>query len=442
MLDQFRKYIDTKHLINESDNILLTVSGGIDSMVMAHLVINSGVKSGIAHCNFNLRGTESDKDEVFVREFAENNNIPFYSTRFDTTGFATQNGISIQMAARELRFNWFEVIRTKYGYDSVAIAHNLNDNVETFLINLTRGTGITGLTGMKPRSETLIRPLLFATREQIAEFSKLNNIAFREDKSNSEVKYTRNKIRHILLPVFREINPAFDLTIMDTAERLGEINEIVSEYISSIRKKIFRKRNDFIVFRTVELKDIPFKRTVIFELVRPFGVGSGQLDDMINLTDGSTGNQLFTETHRLVKNRDEIIITLRKPVSKNYFEVNSIEDLQKVPGIISARIRNVTGSFKIPDSPDFACLDAEKIEFPLIIRQWVSGDIFYPLGMKTRKKLSDYFIDRKYSIPEKENTFILESSGKIVWIVGERIDNRFRITKSTRSALVIRAARS
>lgn len=437
MLEEFRKYIEENSLVENSHRVLLAVSGGIDSMVMTHLFLSTATEIGIAHCNFNLRGSESDEDASFVKKFADDRSIPFYSESFDTTGFASEKNISIQMAARELRYRWFEEIRTKNNYNSIALAHNLNDNIETFLINLTRGTGIAGLSGMKPKHKSLIRPLLFASRQIITEYRHLHNIPYREDRSNSEIKYTRNKIRHAILPVFREINPSFDTTLSETAERLGEINEIVSGIISGIRKRVTKHRNNLIIFRVDELNNLSPKRTILFELFKPFGIGNGQLDDLVNLIDGKTGGQLFTPTHRLLKNRKEILVSLREDEDESYYEISDPEDFQNVPGFVSASIIRLKGNFMIPSSPSIACLDAGKIIFPLIIRKWMPGDSFYPLGMKQKKKLSDYFIDNKYSILDKENCRILESEGKIIWIIGDRIDDRFRITKSTKKVLII-----
>jgi tRNA(Ile)-lysidine synthase len=437
MLEEFRKYIEENNLFEASYRILLAVSGGIDSMVMTHLFLRTQTKIGIAHCNFNLRGSESDEDETFVKNFTSGHKIPFYSVSFDTTGFASEKNISIQMAARELRYRWFDEIRVKHGYDAIALAHNLNDNIETFLINLTRGTGIAGLTGMKPKYKYLIRPLLFASRQAITEYCEQQNVSYREDRSNTEIKYTRNKIRHQILPVFREINPSFDATVSETAERLGEINEIISGFISGIRKKIMKQRNEIIVFRIENLNPLTPKRTVLFELFKPFGVGNGQLDDLLNLISGKTGRQIFTESHRLIKNRKEILITRKEEEAEGYYIITSPEEFKRVPGFVSANVRILTSDFKIPSSPMIACLDAGKIKFPLIIRKWRHGDSFYPFGMTQKKKLSDYFIDNKFSILEKENSQILESETKIVWIIGHRIDNGFRITKSTKKILII-----
>jgi tRNA(Ile)-lysidine synthase len=309
MLEEFRKYIEVNSLINQSDRILLAVSGGIDSMVMAHLFLKINAQTGIAHCNFNLRGSESDEDEEFVKHFASSHNIPFYSGSFDTTGFASEERISIQMAARELRYRWFEEIRHKNNYSCISVAHNLNDNVETFLINLTRGTGIAGLTGMKPKHKNIIRPLLFASRNAIVNYSSLHQVGFREDKSNSEIKYTRNKVRHVIIPQFREINPSFETTITETAERLNEINEIVTSHIAGIRERISIIRDNNIAFKINVLQSLSPKLTLLYELFRTYGIGKGQLDDLVNLINGKTGSQLITSGYRIVKNRKELVIS-------------------------------------------------------------------------------------------------------------------------------------
>jgi len=437
MLEEFRTYIEENNLINRSDRILLTVSGGIDSMVMAHLFLKINAETGIAHCNFNLRGPESDEDEAFVKRFASTNNIPFFSESFDTAGFATEKSISIQMAARELRYRWFEDIRLKNNFSCISVAHNLNDNVETFLINLTRGTGIAGLTGMKPKHKNIIRPLLFASRTAIIEYSNQHQVDFREDKSNAEIKYKRNRIRHIIIPQFQDLNPSFETTIIETAGRLNEINEIISGYISGIRDKVSIIRDDTITFKINALQDLSPKLTLLYELFRPYGIGKGQLDDLVNLIHGKTGSQLITSGYRLLRNRKELLVSKIETDSENYFEISGVDDFTKFPGYIFAGIKKVNKDFRISTASNVACLDADKISFPMIIRKWKHGDNFYPLGMKQKKKLSDYFVDNKYSVLEKEHCRILESEGKIVWIINDRIDNRFMITKSTKNVLII-----
>ncbi|MZP54116.1 MAG: tRNA lysidine(34) synthetase TilS, partial [Bacteroidales bacterium] len=266
MLDEFLKNIEDKGLAGRNDRILLAVSGGIDSMVMADLFLKSGYKVGIIHCNFCLRGSESDKDEDLVEKLASVNNIPFWSKKFNTSAYAKKNGISIQMAARELRYKWFEEIRRKNGYDYIAIAHNLNDSIETFLINLTRGTGIAGLTGIRPSYKKIIRPLLFAERNTIERYCSEQKITYREDRSNSETKYVRNKIRHLVIPVLREINPSAEHSINETAERLGQIYEAVSDYIGNLRDKAAEKGKNGIAFNADKLKSFVHNDGLLFEL--------------------------------------------------------------------------------------------------------------------------------------------------------------------------------
>ncbi len=389
MLDEFKEYISKNHLLTREENVLLAVSGGIDSMVMTHLFISAGFKTAIAHCNFQLRGSESDEDERFVKGFAETNDIQFYAQRFDTTGFAEERGISIQMAARELRYRWFEELREKNGYKCIAIAHNLNDNVETFLINLSRGSGIAGLTGMKLKHKYIIRPLLFASRVAISGYCRLNSINYREDRSNSETKYTRNKIRHKILPLFEEINPSFETTIIETAERLEEINEIVSARFAEVREKVSVLHPDKTVFRISLLKELSPLNTLLFELFRPYGLGSDQVDDLVNLFKARTGSKLFTGTHRIIKNRNELIAIKNHENISDSFVITVIKDLEDFPGCTEVKILNTGKGFKIPESQNIGCFDAGKVLFPLIIRRWKHGDSFYPLGMKQKKKLSD-----------------------------------------------------
>jgi tRNA(Ile)-lysidine synthase len=441
MLNEFKKFISGNNLIKPDDKVLLAVSGGIDSMVMAHLFQQSGYFTGIVHCNFSLRAGESDKDEDMVRRYSEAHNIPFFTRRFETKAYAKRNGISIQMAARELRYSWFEEVRKENKYDLIAVAHNLNDNIETLIINLTRGTGLTGLSGIRVISNRIIRPLLFASRKEISEYCSLNRINYREDKSNADTKYIRNKIRHKVIPVLKEINPSIESTLNETAERFSGINEIVSEYILKLREKISEQSGNIIKLNISLLRPYLHNKAILFELFRPYGIANVQLDDLIKVINGKTGGQLFTATSRIIMNRKEIIISNEETSDTAYFLIRNINGLKKVQGIDSATYSAVNDNFEIPSDPSTACIDAEKIVFPLIIRKWKSGDFFFPLGMKQKKKLSDYFIDNKYSIIDKESKFIMESEAKIVWIIGERIDDRYKITGTTKKALIIRSTK-
>jgi len=438
MLEKFLDYIEKNKLAGKSDRILLAVSGGIDSMVMADLFSRTGFDTGIAHCNFKLRGKDSDNDELFVKEYAERLGRPFFSISFNTLEYARKRGISAEMAARKLRYEWFEELRFKHKYDRIALAHNRNDNVETILINLCRGTGIKGLTGMKPLNGNLIRPLLFASRSQIQEYATENSIEYRLDITNEETKFIRNKFRHQIIPLFREINPSFDDTVTEMAGRLSELNDILESYITTVKQNVTVKENGETVFNLKKLLEYSPLNTTLFELFRPYGLSARQLESLIKTVYSQTGSVLFTETHRIIKNRDEIIIT-RIPVSEHCeYLINSLEEFGRLPFIESVEVKSVYSDFRIERDPMVAFINYEMIKFPLKIRSWKAGDRFMPFGMDSFRKLSDYFTDIKFSIPEKEKALVMESEGDIIWLLGERIDNRFRITPATKSALVIR----
>ena len=438
MLKEFKRYIADNNMLYKQSKVLLAVSGGIDSMVMAHLFRTAGIKYGIAHCNFTLRGKESDLDEDLVRTYSSENKIPFYSVSFKTKAYAAANGLSVQMAARELRYNWFEETRINNAYDLIAVAHNLNDNIETLLINLTRGTGISGLTGIQPVSKNIIRPLLFATRSEIERYCKKHNILFREDRSNSDTKYTRNKIRHRIIPVLKEINPSIEKTLADTIERLRGTDELVERYISELRARISSSEGNICTFNNDELKHFLHDKAVLFELFRPYGIAGSQVKELSDVITGKSGGQLYTSAYRIIKNRNTIVISLNEKLTDYTYIINNTEELKNVPGIDSVEIQELTDNFVIPVESLVACLDLEEINFPLIIRRWKNGDYFYPLGMKHKKKLSDFLTDRKLSLIEKERIMVLESGGRIVWVIGVRIDSRFRIRPSTARSLIIK----
>jgi tRNA(Ile)-lysidine synthase len=442
MLNEIKQFLAGKKLVKPGERILLAVSGGIDSMVMADLFIRLGIESGIAHCNFTLRAAESDKDEELVRTFAADHNLPYYSERFATKDYAAGKGISVQMAARELRYNWFWKICRENGYDKVAVAHNLNDNIETLIINLVRGTGITGLAGMQPVNDKIIRPLLFATRDEIDSYSRINRIAYREDSSNKETRYVRNKIRHLVIPVLKEINPSVETTLNLAAGRFADLDEMITDYVSGLTRLLTRQKEGDTIFNIRLLKPYLRNKSLIFELFRPFGISGPLVADLIKVVNGRTGSKINTESHRIIRNRDELIVTGSEAPCDYCRTIRNITDLRKLPEIASVRSVTLTGDFKVPSDPLTACLDFEILTFPLILRNWKKGDYFHPLGMSSKKKLSDYFTDRKYSAIDKERQLIMESGGKIAWIVGERIDHRFRITCNSRKALIIKALNS
>ena len=440
MIDRFIEYLTNKCQAGKEKKFLLAVSGGIDSMTMAYLFCKAGINAGIAHCNFNLRGKDSDMDEEHVRQYAEKNNCQFYVKRFDTQEYAASNNISTQMAARDLRYEWFENIRQEHGYHFIAIAHNLNDSIETMLLNLVRGTGIKGLTGIQPAAgEYIVRPLLFASRTEIENFASENNIMFREDKSNAETKYTRNKIRHLVLPLLREINPSIEKTLEDTIERMKETEQAVEDYVSVIKEKISKHDGNKTIFDVNQLKDFLSNKTILYELFKSFGLSGAQTNELSEIIAGQTGERIFTKSHTILKDRTNIIVSPPKNDNDSIFvQINNYSELEKTPFFESVISLPITSDYKIPVNKNIACLDEDEIKYPLIIRNWKEGDYFYPLGMKNKKKISDFLIDNHVSRFEKEKLLVLESDDKIVWVISHRIDNRFRIKPATQKVLVIK----
>ena len=429
MLNEFIKYCKKEKLFSEDDKILLAVSGGIDSVVMAELFFLAEYDFGIAHCNFKLRGKDSDKDEKFVKNLATKFKVPFFIKRFDTYKYSDENKISIQMAARELRYYWFTELLEKEDYKYTATAHHRDDSIETFFINLIRGTGISGLHGILPKQGNLIRPLLFAGRDEIEVFKKENKIKFREDKSNLSDKYLRNKIRHKLIPVIKEIEPEIEKVMQKNISRFSETENIYFKEIEKREKKIVKKETGKIIISIDELRKLKSLKTYLYEFLLPFNFTFSDVENITISLEGISGKQFYSPTHRLLKDRNNLIIA---PLSENEIQEFFIEKTDK--GILSPlRLKiKIEKNIELSSDKNIACLDYSKLEFPLILRKWKRGDVFVPFGMTGKKKLSDFFIDQKLSIIQKEQIWLLCSGENIVWIVGHRIDNRYRITKNTK----------
>lgn len=436
MLGRFLEYSRQERLFCKGSRILLAVSGGVDSMVMAWLFRHSGTDHSVAHCNFSLRGDESDGDEEMVASWAADNNIPFYHKKFDTMGHAASRKISVQMAARELRYEWFASLLKSEGFDSVSVAHNLNDNVETFLINLMRGTGLNGLTGMKQNAGGVIRPLLFATRAEITAYADEQKIMYREDSSNSQLKYTRNRIRHTVIPMMERVNPGVLDAITDTMHHLASSSEIVDKYISQLSMELFKPSDEGAEAEIGSLTELTPAEPHIFELFRQYGLSSRQTTEMIALLHSDTGKYLCTSSHRLLNDRGKIIITSRSVEELPEYRFSSIVEM-RISGLFSdLRIEEPTGE-SLPASHLIASIDLGLVNFPVTVRPWEPGDRFRPLGMKKMKKISDFLIDLKVPVTEKEKVLLLLSAGEVMWVMGYRIDDRFRVTKQTARILVL-----
>jgi tRNA(Ile)-lysidine synthase len=438
MLEDFRHFIQSNSLCQPSDRILLAVSGGIDSMVLLHLYSAAGYKPGIAHCNFRLRGNESDGDEKFVRSVAENLNASYHQQDFDTEQFAGKSGISIQMAARNLRYGWFEEIRKRHGYNSIATAHNQDDVLETFFINLSRGTGIRGLTGIPVRSENVIRPLLFASRESIVDYATEHHIRFREDSSNTSDKYLRNRVRHHLIPMLEEENPSFRMALMDTIRKLSETEQLYEHELLQLKRRLMRREGDRIRIAISELSALDAKKSILYEILSDYNFSSPALEDIIHSLGGPSGKQFLSATHRIVKDREDLIITPLDKEEKRKFYLDRETGRITEPVDLEWMVVDHTETFHISDDRKIACLDLQKLHFPLILRHWQSGDYFKPLGMQGMKKISDYLIDQKVSLPDKERTWLLTSGNEIAWVIGQRIDDRFKVRPETRQVLMMK----
>ncbi len=438
MLSRFLEFIESQKLFESDQKILLAVSGGIDSVAMAHLFFMAGFDFEIAHCNFQLRGTESDEDCLFVKKLASQFQKQFYTVNFDTNIYASERNISIQMAAREMRYQWFDKIAQENNCETTAVAHNRDDIVETMLINLTRGTGLKGLTGIKPKMGNIIRPLLFATRTEISSFVSSQKIVFREDSSNNSLKYHRNVIRHKIIPLFKELNPSFSDTLIHEAEIFNSVNIIYQQEISVIRKAITVKEFPMVILSIPKIMSLRLSVPVLYDLLSIYGFSYTTIRDIYNSIESQSGKKFYSNEFILLKDRKTLII--EKLIKSNNDECYLIEDsCSEIDLPLKMRFKRIRRNvnFHIPTSTDTIALDHDNLKFPLILRRWKKGDYFYPLGLNGRKKLSDYFANEKIDGFEKQKIWILTSGPDIVWIVGRKIDDRFKIKQETENILSI-----
>ena len=442
MLEQFKAYINRYHLIAEGDKLILALSGGIDSMVLADLLLKTKVEFVAAHCNFHLRGEESDGDEKFVRDYAERNGIHCFVKHFDTEKYAEENGISIEMAARDLRYSWFEELRQQLGYDRIAVAHHADDQAETFFINLLRGAGLNGLKGMKPQNGVIIRPLLWASREQIRKYAVENQILWRDDHTNAESVYLRNKIRNQLLPAFDELHSDARQGLYKSLEHLSAENEL---YRTLLKEKLAQiVEQDGVVQRLPYSKlvktEVPepvegptFSFQLLFEWLRQFGFNTDQCRFIYDAIGKGVGNQYFSATHCAVIGRDGLQLSDIKEKKDDEIQIEIGEEEIFSPVHLCFSKLEKTSDFVIDKSPEVAQLDFDTLKFPLTLRHWRHGDRFHPLGMKGSKLLSDFFVDLKFTEYQKQIVWLMVSaSGDILWVVGYRIDERFKVMDSTR----------
>lgn len=428
MLEKLNHFIRGNKLFNKKRRILVAVSGGMDSVVLCRLLHEAGYKTGIAHCNFNLRGKESDGDEKFVIKLAGSLNIPLYLARFSTLKYAEEKGVSVQMAARELRYFWFEKIRIENRFDYIATAHHQDDETETFFINLIRGTGIAGLHGIKAKAGKIVRPLLFAGKKDIEEYVEKNKIKFREDSSNLSEKYLRNRIRLKLIPLLKEMNPDIEKTLKRDIGRLRQTEDILKNIIEEKKQEIIKQDAGIIKLDIAKLQALNHTGLFLFEFLKQYNF-TGDIIDMIAAgLNATTGKLFYSSTHRLVKDREYLLLSpvAADKTEQTYYIGEGDKEL-KTPVHLKFRTVSISENIEISKEKNTGMFDYSKLHFPLTVRKWKKGDYFYPFGMKGKKKLSDFFTDLKLSLNDKENTWLLCSGNDIIWVIGYRTDNRYRV---------------
>lgn len=433
MLTKLKNHIAQNFPFLEDKKLLLATSSGIDSMVMLHLFQKLDAKIAIAHCNFQLRGDESDNDQNFIKRYATENEIPLFEIVFDTKKFALEQKLSTQIAARELRYNWFYELLATESYDYILTAHHADDALETFLINFTRGTGLDGLTGIPAINEKTIRPLLLFSREEIEKYANENQIIWREDSSNASDNYLRNKIRHHLVPVFKALNPNFLNSFQETSKHLSQAKSLTDDALFLNYQKVVSEAENQKKINLNELKKLPNYKAYLYQWLRPYGFTSWE--DIYHLVEKQSGKQIFSEKFRLIKDRAYLLISPKKTTSET--ETYFIDRNQKEVNFpIKLRFCKVSDTSVGTNSVIF--VDENKLQFPLHIRKWKTGDVFQPFGMKGQsKKVSKFFKDEKLSLLDKEKIWLLCTNNQIVWIIGVRQDERFKIDTTTKNCLQI-----
>jgi len=434
---QLQAFIQNENIFNKGNKLLLAISGGVDSVVLLHLLRNAEYNIAIAHVNFNLRGAASNEDQEFVKALAHQFQIDFYTTQFDTETYAKQNQVSTQMAARDLRYTWFEEIRTKHAFDFIATAHHQDDNLETILLNLTKGTGLKGLRGILPKNEKIVRPLLPFTKQQIIKYAEEQQLKWREDVSNLSVKYQRNKIRLEVIPVLKTINPQLLNNLQKNTRYLRDTEHVYQDGLQFHFKRWVEQKGDEIYLPILKIKKTKGYATILYEYLKDFGFNSDQVSQIIDSFESEPGKQFLSPTHQLIKDRKFLILAKQNNPNKTLHLID-IKQQKVVLNDLEIKI-NIDRISKEFDQESFknyvitneyeAKLHYNKLAFPLRLRRWQKGDFFYPFGMKRKKKkLSDFFTNQKLSKIEKEKIWVLEDDKKrIVWIVGYRMDDRFAI---------------
>ena len=430
LVENTQKFIATHNLFQKSETILVATSGGVDSVVLCNIMNKLGYKIAIAHCNFKLRGLDSDTDEIFVKALAEKFNVPFHVVHFDTKQLAAVQKTSIEETARNLRYSWFREIIALHNYTCVATAHHADDNIETVVMNFFRGTGITGLKGILPKNNDVVRPLLFWRKAAIPAYAKENNLAFVEDSTNAENDYTRNFFRNNILPQIEKVYPEVSVNILKNIDRFGDTALLYAEKIAEVKAKLLEKRKDEIYIPVLKLLKQKALHTIVYEIIKDYNFTAHQTSEVIKLLQADSGKFILSTTHRILKNRNWIIISPIISMDNQIYLIEKLAETIVLPiGKIKTSLVNKALNF---DTDKNTCyINFDEITLPLIVRKWKTGDYFYPLGMQKKKKLSRFFIDLKLSLFEKEKIWVVENDKRIVWVIGLRIDDRFKLKQNS-----------
>lgn len=447
LLEKFTSRVREKNLFQPADHLLLAVSGGVDSVVLCELCHQAGFHFSIAHCNFQLRGNESTRDEKLVTGLGKKYNVDVLVKRFETEAYATEHKCSIQEAARELRYDWFRSLIGKTGredsfsplvsrFSLLLTAHHADDNNETLLMNFFRGSGIHGLTGIPERNDYIRRPLLDFTKEELIVFANDHQLTYVEDSSNLSSKYTRNFFRNELLPAISKVYPQVNGNLQDNISRFKEIEKLYQYAVNDLKKKLCRQKGEEVHIPVKQLLQLNNK-AFFYELILDYGFGEKQVEELIRLTASESGKYIESPDgkFRVIKHRHWLIISPNRSVAASTISISLQEDsVQFEAGTLKFKQSDHSGQLP-PSSVDEAWLDSRQLRYPLVLRKWKTGDYFYPLGMRKKKKLARFFIDIKLSKTDKEKVWVLESNNRIAWVIGYRIDDRFKLTSSTSSLL-------
>ncbi|MBB5396315.1 tRNA lysidine(34) synthetase TilS [Mucilaginibacter sp. AK015] len=433
---RFVEFIGQNKLFTPANKILAAVSGGMDSVLMAHLLKAAGFNFSIAHCNFNLRGPEADADEEFTRQLALQMGVSFHTVKFNTQQYAADNRVSIQMAARDMRYRWFDEVSQSAGYDVIALAHHQNDTIETILLNLTRGTGIAGLHGILPKNGNLVRPLLFLTRNEIQTIIAAEGLTYTEDASNASVKYARNKLRHQVIPILKELNPNLEATFESNLRKFRELEMLLNREVDGLKKKLLLIEGNEVHISINEIEKLSPKRLLLFKLLYDYGFSEMVVDDLITVLGRHPGRVFESAGFTLLVDRGRLIISPKASVKDKAVSI-SPRDTNVGYNNYKLTVLHDDSPLIVKDNPLAVSVDAELLVYPLTLRAWQQGDTFYPLGMKTRQKLSDFFIHQKVPLHQKDGVPILvNGNGDIIWVGGYRLSERYKVSDNTKKVTI------